>query len=157
MLSLIILFLGTFWESSMDVIGNKQNYERSFWRQLAEYFDGKGIKRWGSAFWMQEQAWKNKWKNKNPKNGAAFPGSTHMFVTFMDGWHVVKFCWLMHLFAVIVCYTPVTSSKALDVLVFYLTFGAGHQLFFSNLQKCRKYKLKALKTDPLEKAVFTEN
>lgn len=135
--SLILLFVGTFWEASMDTLGMPHNYQQSYWSNLANYFDRRGIARFGSQFWDNTLAWSNKWKNNDPKQGEKFPGSSTVLVTFMDGWHLVKFCWLAHLFATIVCYSPITPYLLLDGLLFYLTFGLGHELF-GRLMKRKK-------------------
>lgn len=64
MLSIFILFAGTFWEASMDIIGNSRNYEKSAWKRLADYCDacgktGFGNKFLGSTLGMEEQV--EKW------------------------------------------------------------------------------------------------
>ena len=69
MTSLFILIFGTFWEASMDIIASKRNYERSIWNKLANYCDRKGYSFFGQAYWNYEIAWKNKWKNEDPKQG----------------------------------------------------------------------------------------
>ena len=43
------------------------------------------------SFWDASQSWTNKYKGGNPANGAKFPGSTTIFVSFTDGWHTVQF------------------------------------------------------------------
>ena len=135
MLSFLILFLGTFWEASMDIIGSSHNYEKSFWKNIANCFEKRGIKKLGNQFWDPSLAWRNKWRMHDPNNGEAFPGSASIFVTLMDGWHLVKFIWLIHLFLCIVLYTPVTDYLLLDCLLLYIVFGIGHELFFSLIQK----------------------
>ena len=140
MLCILILFAGTCWEASMDIIGNDRNYEKSVWKKLADYFDRSGRKKLGKQFWDQRMAWKNKWKNGDPAYGEAFTGSSTVFVVLMDGWHLVKFIWLMHLFAAIVLYKPVTQYLYLDIVLLYMVFGAGHELFFRLLQYSGKNK-----------------
>lgn len=134
MLSIFILFAGTFWEASMDIIGNSRNYEKSAWKRLADYCDACGKTGFGNKFWDQRLAWKNKWKNGNPESGAAFPGSTNVFVTCVDGWHLVKFIWLVHLFTAMILYEPITGHLYLDILLLYMVFGVGHECFFRLLQ-----------------------
>lgn len=126
MISLILLVTGAFWEASMDIIASERNYKRSIWFMLATFLDKKGIKRWGSAFWDYRVAWRNKWKNGNPEEGERFLGSSSIFVTFMDGWHLMKFFWFMHFIFAIVLYEPLTKYLLLDVYIFYSFFGAGH-------------------------------
>jgi hypothetical protein len=129
MTSLIIIFLGTIWESSMDVIGVKHNYDSSIWKKIANYFDKKGIKKLGNQFWDNSVAWKNKWKEGCLWQKESFFGSSTIFVMFMDGWHLVKFLWLIHIFFAIVCYSQITEFLLLDVFIYYFAFGLGHELF----------------------------
>lgn len=135
MTSLIIFFLGTFWEASMDIILAPRNYERSLWKKVAEYFTAKGYPQLGERFWNNDLYWLNKWKNRDPKQGEAFWGSSRWFVMLTDGGHIVKFFWLMHIFAAIVFYTPITNNALLDMLIFYTVFGIGHDFFFALLHK----------------------
>lgn len=130
MLSLFIIFIGTFWESGMDIISSPQNFKNSRWHYIALYFDKKGWHYFGMNFWDNTIAWRNKWKNRDPNQGEAFPFSSRFLVTFFDGWHVVKFIWLMHFFTAIVCYKPITTYLLLDILLLYVSFGIGHDLFW---------------------------
>lgn len=127
--TLILFFLGTFWEASMDLLSQKHNYEQSRWKQLANYFDRINKPRFGNQFWDNSVAWANKYKNKDPKQGPAFFGSTTFLVMLVDGWHVVKLMWLIHLFLAIVFYNPITPYLALDALILFIVFGLGHELF----------------------------
>jgi hypothetical protein len=130
MLSVIILFIGTFWETGMDIIGFPQNYKGSRWQHLAQYFDNKGWKFLGNSFWDNSIAWRNKWKNKDPKQGEAFPFSSSFLGVICDGWHVVKYLWLLHLFAAIVFYQPITPYFLVDMIILYTSFGLGHEIFW---------------------------
>jgi len=118
-----------FWESSMDIIGDERNYSKSIWKSLANYFDKKGKYSFGNQFWDNSVSWANKWKNKDPKQGELFIGSSTIFVTFMDGWHLVKFVWVIHIFAAIVFYSPITDYLIIDILLYYLIYGIGHEVF----------------------------
>ncbi|MGH1362988.1 MAG: hypothetical protein ACRBF0_05475 [Calditrichia bacterium] len=134
MATLLLIFFGTFWEASMDLIGTPHNFEASVWKKLANWFDAQGRSALGNRFWDNRLAWRNKWKDGDPANGPAFPGASTVFVTFMDGWHVVKFFWLMHVFAAIVFYEPISGYFFVDMLIIYCAFGLGHELFFLLLQ-----------------------
>jgi len=129
MTSLVILFLGTFWEVSMDIIGMKHNFEQSQLKRLANYFDSKHISILGNKFWDNSIAWGNKWKNNDPKEGEAFWGSSTVFVTILDGWHFVKFIWLMHLFVAILLFERISAYFILDIFMLYMAFGIGHEFF----------------------------
>ncbi len=130
MLSLFIIFIGTFWESGMDIISSPQNFKNSRWHSIALFFEAKGWKFIGINFWDNTISWRNKWKNRDPNQGEAFPFSSRFLVTFCDGWHVVKFIWLMHFFAAIVFYKPLTTYFLADILLLYIAFGIGHDLFW---------------------------
>ena len=118
-----------FWEASMDIISDERNYDKSIWKLVANYFDSRGIHSLGNQFWDNSVSWANKWKNHNPEQGETFAGSSTIFVTFMDGWHLIKFIWLIHIFAAIVFYSPITDYFIIDLLVYYLTYGVGHEAF----------------------------
>jgi hypothetical protein len=133
----VILFIGSFWEASMDAIGTPHNYEASIWRKIASYFDKRGISTLGNQFWDNRLAWRNKWKNGNPNDGERFLGSSTFLVMLMDGWHVVKAIWLFHLFFALVLYNPYTSSIFIDLGILMFIFCTGHELFFRAIQ----YKL----------------
>ncbi len=134
MLSLVIIIIGTFWEASMDIIGTDHNYRRSIWCQLADYFDKIGKPYLGQRFWDKKIAWRNKWKNGDPKQGEAFPLSSMMFSFLTDGWHVMKFLWIIHFLSAIVHYSPITPYMITDMLIFYYGFGIAHSFFFKILQ-----------------------
>ncbi len=129
MLSLIILFIGTFWEVSMDVIGAKHNYDYSRWKLLADYFDSKNVRILGNRFWDNSISWKNKWKNHNPIEGEAYIGSSTVFAPITDGWHLTKFMWLMHLFGAVITFEQLSDYFIIDMVIFYIVFGIGHELF----------------------------
>lgn len=38
-------------------------------------------------WWNQSEGWKNKYKDRDPSKGPAFPGSTTIFVWLTDAWH----------------------------------------------------------------------
>jgi len=138
MLSLIIIFIGTFWEASMDIIGVKHNYDKSFWNRFAKRLDKGKWSRFGTRFWDNSIAWRNKWKEGDPSKGEHFLGSSTFLSTFVDGWHLCKFFWLMHLFVAVVMYQSITSWLILDVILLYAVFGAGHELYSRVLLRAKK-------------------
>ena len=129
MVSLILIFIGTFWEVSMDIIGMKHNYDQSLWKLLADYFDRKNIKIFGNQFWDNSIAWKNKWKNHNPLDGEAFFGSSTFFVPVTDGWHLTKFIWLMHILSAVILFERISNYLIIDLIIYYIVFGIGHEVF----------------------------
>jgi hypothetical protein len=134
MISVIIIFLGTFWEASMDIVGQKHNYESSKWKFIADYFDRKKIHFLGNRFWDNSVAWTNKWKNNDPKNGEAFLGSSTIFGCFVDGWHLTKFLWLIHVFSAVILFKPISDYFLVDLVILYAVFGLGHEFFWKLLK-----------------------
>lgn len=118
----------------MDLVGTPHNYRRSVWYKLAEYFDRKGWHGLGQRYWDKEIAWRNKWKNGDPKQGEAFFLSSTALSTFCDGWHTIKAIWLIHLFAAVVLYEPLLWHPFLDLCLFFTVFGAVHSIVFKWLQ-----------------------
>lgn len=41
-------------------------------------------------YWNKGVSWKNKWKNGNPEDGEKFPGSSTIFVSLTDGYHLFR-------------------------------------------------------------------
>lgn len=144
MTSLIILFFGTFWESSMDILSKEKDYNLSVWKRIAQYFDARNKPQLGEQFWNDSKSWTNKWKNNDHAQGEKFWGSTRYFSFIMDGWHLMKFFWLILLFLVIVLYQRITEYVLVDILILYIVFGIGHELFFKLLltRNDRKVSLK---------------
>ena len=54
---------------------------------LEFHFDTSVFKNLGN-FWNPATSWKNKYKNGDPKQGEAFLGSTTIFVSLTDAWHL---------------------------------------------------------------------
>jgi len=42
------------------------------------------------SFWNPSVSWKNKWKNGNKSEGERFLGSSTIFVSLTDAWHLFK-------------------------------------------------------------------
>ena len=55
--------------------------------KLQFHFDKSIFSKLGS-FWNPGQSWMRKYKNNIPTNGEAFPGSTTIFVSLTDAWHL---------------------------------------------------------------------
>ncbi len=118
----------------MDKIGSPHHYRMSIWHSLAAFFDRKGMHGLGESFWNNETAWKNKWRNGDPSEGERFWGSSHIFASCTDGWHVVKLFWIFHFIAAIVLYSPILPSILLDFGLYFFTLADGHHIFFLDLQ-----------------------
>lgn len=92
------------------------------------------------------QAWRNKYKNGNPQEGAAFFGSTNVFVTFTDLPHTANFI-SNSLDAASKVFMPCTTNTSkwgkIGLIVLYkLVQVAGHNLMYDVVFKDRRnYKL----------------
>lgn len=137
MLTLILLVLGAFWESSMDILGSGHNYDQSVWKRIATFFDSKGLHFIGSAYWDNRLAWSNKWADNDPLKGPRFLGSNTFLVYLMDGWHLAKAVWLIHLFWAMVLYKPITPYVLIDFVILISCFGGAHEFFYRILQPKR--------------------
>ncbi|RPD50072.1 hypothetical protein DNI29_04545 [Hymenobacter sediminis] len=64
---------------------------------------------WG-PFWDSTTSWRLKYKDSDPANGPAFPGSTTWLVALTDGWHLTNLlAWLcMGVAVVLAAYTGAT-------------------------------------------------
>jgi hypothetical protein len=58
-------------------------------------------------WWNPTESWKMKWKNGDKHQGERFPGSSTIFVSFTDAWHLFQHFFLMTLFLIPVVYTQV--------------------------------------------------
>lgn len=100
----------------------------------------------GNYFWDPSISWKNKYKNKDPKQGEAFPGSTTIFVFVTDAWHFFQFLFLRFIFAAMVLLglfarlSPWSWGNVyLDLLTAYIAlsiiFGLTFTLFYKYILK----------------------
>jgi len=69
-------------KSIMDTINFK--YEQSIFK--------------GKEWFNPKESWKNKYKDRDPSKGPAFPGSTTIFVWLTDAWHLFQMIMLSSLF-----------------------------------------------------------
>jgi len=78
------------------------------------------------TFWNPEKSWENKWKDGDPEKGERFPGSSTIFVSLTDAWH---------LFGMIKNFTLVSAiavaSNNYFFLLGYLVLVGSFHLFFT--------------------------
>ena len=93
-----------------------------------------------SKFWNPDLSWQNKWKNGDPSQGEKFPGSSTIFVTFTDGWHLMNTC---NKYTAIAALTIQIGSKKkpfkyylLDFITYSAAYSAGfvvtYEVIFKN-------------------------
>lgn len=92
-------------------------------------------------FWDKSQSWKNKWKNGDASQGEKFPGSSTIFVSFTDAWHLFQHFFLLPLFLSLIAYSeckpliPWHWYMVTDFLLMYVYFTIIFQLFYWILSK----------------------
>lgn len=78
MLSFVLIFLAGCFEGFMDVLQFHWSNFKTKHRNC------------NSWFWCPELSWRNKYKDGNPIYGEKFLGSTTIFVSLTDAWHLFK-------------------------------------------------------------------
>lgn len=90
MISIILFFIASILNGAMDM--NFNMYDRSIFSKL------KG------NFWNPSESWKNKWKNGDREQGERFWGSSTVFVSFTDSWHLFKGAMLVAILSAIITF-----------------------------------------------------
>ena len=83
-----------------------------------------------SQFWNPDLSWRNKWKNGDPAQGEKFPGSSTVFVSLTDGWHM---CNTVNKFSCIAAITIQIGGKKKPIkyyLLDFLTYSAAYSAGF---------------------------
>ena len=96
-----------------------------------------------SYWWNPAISWKSKYKNHDPSQGPAFPGSTTIFVFVTDAWHFFQFIFLNSLFGSIIMYRLSEYSMTyfgwwgyiIDFLIMSILFRVIFQIFYSKILK----------------------
>lgn len=99
------------------------------------------VQRFDPQFWNPAESWKNKYKNRDVKQGEAFKGSSTVFVFVTDGWHLVKFLMLKFLFLGVVAFRSFSrrdgssfvqagALNATAFIVLHLCFQLGFKLAY---------------------------
>lgn len=83
-------------------------------------------------FWNPALSWMNKYKDGDIEKGEKFFGSSTVFVSFTDAWHLFGMINSFLICAPIVLYSPITpiKIKVLSVLVDFLIIKIAHQSVF---------------------------
>ena len=85
-----------------------------------------------SAFWNPTLSWSNKYKGNNPAEGEKFPGSTTIFVSLTDGWHLMKLLRNLSLFS---SFFFVDNVTLIGVIILYSVNRLGFNLIYNILYK----------------------
>lgn len=98
MISLILIVIGAFFNAFMDVLENENFHESPLTRNL------------NPDFWYKRVSWE---KGKK------------IFGYRIDGWHLMKSCFIMCIFAAIVLYQPIVQP-----IVDFIIYGFVHNIMF---------------------------
>lgn len=92
-----------------------------------------------SKFWNPDLSWQNKWKNDDPAQGEKFLGSSTIFVTFTDGWHMMNTC---NKYSTILAITVQIGGKKkpfkyylYDFVIYSLAYSAGFVMTYEIIFK----------------------
>jgi hypothetical protein len=89
------------------------------------HFDRSIFKNLGT-FWNPSESWKRKYKNNDPTQGPAFLGSTTIFVSLTDAWHLFG---LVRNFSLVLSIAVVSANYW--VLLYYILFIFIFHMFFT--------------------------
>jgi len=120
MITLILITLAAILNAAMDTISFR--YSRSIFNKYPKW----------KQFLDVKVSWKNKYKNRDEKQGRKFFGSTTFLVWLTDGWHLFKCAMLLCFCTAAVFYKPMTDPL-LDIFICYVWFGAVFEIFFGTL------------------------
>lgn len=98
---------------------------------LQFHFETSVFKNLGD-YWNPLKSWKRKYKNGDPKQGEAFLGSTSIFVSLTDAWHLFG---LIRDFSVITIAISIASLNPWFLLGYIIYFSAFHVMFTWILRK----------------------
>jgi hypothetical protein len=122
MITIIFITIAAIFNSLMDTLSF--HYNQSIfvdYPQLRQFLD-------------VNHSWRNKYKNKDHRQGRAFFGSTTFLVWLTDGWHLFK-CAMLLCFAISIVFYKPLNNPVLDIFIFYVWFGIVFELFFAYVLK----------------------
>ena len=94
--------------------------------------------KYNHQFWNPQLSWKNKYKKGDPSLGPKFPGSTTIFVSLTDGWHLFKLLRNLFLF-VGLCLIAIPCLNINYIIIYFISarilYGISFQLLFKELGK----------------------
>ena len=94
--------------------------------------------KYNPQFWNPQLSWRNKYKKGDPALGPKFPGSTTIFVSLTDGWHLFKLLRNLFLF-VGLCLIAIPCLNINYIIIYFISarilYGISFQLLFKELGK----------------------
>ena len=106
---------------------------------LQFHYDNSIFKRFkNQRFWYPGFSWMNKWKDGDPKNGERFLGSSTIFVSLTDAWHLFKFIHNQTLFLGLF-FLSISNLTFSEAIVYFLIarviFGVSFSLVYKYISK----------------------
>jgi hypothetical protein len=123
MITLILVILAGILNAAMDIIVSTTRYNKSVFKTLPKKLE---------PFFDSTISWQNKWKNGDRNQGEKFFGSSTFLVWTTDAWHLFKTTMLLCFSIAIVTYSPMVHP-IIDAVIYWLTFGAVFELFWSKI------------------------
>jgi hypothetical protein len=122
MITILLFVLAGIFNSIMDAI--RYRWDKSYFNNIKnrELF----------IFCNPSLSQKNKYKNRDPKQGPKFFGSTTFLVWTTDLWHLVKAGMILSLCIGTVLYTRIINPWA-DALILLCSFTITFEIFFSKI------------------------
>ena len=105
---------------------------------LQFHFYKSPFAKYNNQFWNPQLSWRNKYKKGDPSLGPKFPGSTTIFVSLTDGWHLFKLLRNLFLF-VGLCLIAIPCLNINYIIIYFIAarilYGISFQLLFKELGK----------------------
>jgi hypothetical protein len=119
MITIILITIAAILNAIMDMVGVKYHLTIfSLYPKLNQFFNGS-------------VSWLNKYKNKDTKQGPAFPFAMGPLVFLTDMWHLCKTLMLICFSLAIVFYKPIFG--VVDFFIFWNYFGVIFTIFYDYL------------------------
>lgn len=135
MISAVLIFIAAIANS----VGDKIQFH---WG--TSIFAGRGWDSWANP----QVSWRRKWKWSNGKPdlmlGEAFPGSSTVFVSFTDLWHLSKSIQLTSIFLACVLWVPIVNCQnqileiGINFVIVRIIYGVTFEIFYSRVLGSRK-------------------
>ena len=93
--------------------------------------------------WFSEDSWKNKYKNRDAKQGEKYFGSTTFFVFITDFWHFAQFMWINFILISLLLYPRnlLLENNILDIISAFICYRTLYLITF-NIFYEKVFKLK---------------
>lgn len=118
-LVLIFLFISGLLNGSMDALSFR--FSASFFSKLDKYF------------WNPYYSWVNKYKDRDPTKGPAFPFSTNYLVGITDAWHLLKSFSITFIILAVI-FADRIYNPFVDFIIYRSLYGLGFVIVYNGKQ-----------------------